>query len=202
MSGLIRSWGLGVALLSLCAAAGASAQENLEAGKTPAQLYASDCAICHKSPRGLSKAGGLFGLDGFLRQHYTSSHESAAAITAYLQAIDREPEPAHAHGKRAAKGEHKAKLALPPAKPSAGKTEGKSEVKTGAQPQAKPEAKSDSKSGAKPDTKSATKSDSKSGTKSDTKSAAGPEKKPESKADAAKADAGKSNKDSKPEKSD
>ncbi len=26
------------------------AQENLDSGKTPAQLYASDCAVCHKSP--------------------------------------------------------------------------------------------------------------------------------------------------------
>ena len=28
------------------------AQENLDFGKTPAQLFASDCAICHKSPQG------------------------------------------------------------------------------------------------------------------------------------------------------
>jgi len=26
------------------------AQENLDFGKSPAQLYASDCAVCHKSP--------------------------------------------------------------------------------------------------------------------------------------------------------
>jgi hypothetical protein len=64
-------------------------QENVEAGKTPAQLYASDCAICHKSPNGLSKAGGLLGLQSFLREHYTASRESAAAIAQYLRTVDK-----------------------------------------------------------------------------------------------------------------
>ncbi len=41
--------------------------------RRPAQLFASDCAICHKSPAALSKAGGLFGMESFLRQHYTAS---------------------------------------------------------------------------------------------------------------------------------
>ena len=68
------------------------AQENLDFGKTPAQLYASDCAICHKSPQGLAaKGGGLFGLENFLRQHYTASRESAAAISNYLQAVGGGP---------------------------------------------------------------------------------------------------------------
>jgi hypothetical protein len=85
-----RGLGLAVALLAL-ADAGAVAQENLDQGKTGAQLYASDCAICHKSPQklALSSAGGIFGLGGFLREHYTASRESAAAITAYLSGIQR-----------------------------------------------------------------------------------------------------------------
>lgn len=69
------------------------AQESLDQGKTPAQLFASDCAICHKSPRGLSQGGGLFGLQNFLRAHYTASIQSAAALAAYLQAVDRQAPP-------------------------------------------------------------------------------------------------------------
>ena len=68
------------------------AQENLDFGKTPAQLYASDCAICHKSPQGLAaKGGGLLGLESFLREHYTASRESAAAIAGYLRAAGNAP---------------------------------------------------------------------------------------------------------------
>ena len=88
-------------ILVFLAAAPAGAQESLDSGKTPAQLFASDCAICHKSPQGLAKAGGMFGLDNFLRQHYTASRESAGAIAAYLQAIGNAPAPAT---KRNAKG--------------------------------------------------------------------------------------------------
>jgi len=55
---------------------GSAAQETLGRGRTPAQTFASDCAVCHKSPQGLARsAGGLFGVEGFLREHYTSSRE-------------------------------------------------------------------------------------------------------------------------------
>lgn len=93
MMALGRICGLALAAYALAAAAPAGAQDSLERGKTPAQLYASDCAICHKSPYGLSKAGGLFGLQGFLREHYTTSRETAGAIASYLAAIDREAPP-------------------------------------------------------------------------------------------------------------
>lgn len=66
----------------------ALAQENLDAGKSAAQLFNSDCAICHKSPQGLAKSGGLFGLSGFLREHYTASRETAAILAAYLKQMD------------------------------------------------------------------------------------------------------------------
>jgi mono/diheme cytochrome c family protein len=100
---------LGAAILALFFASQAGAQENLDSGKTPAQLFASDCAICHKSPTGLSKAGnrlgGLRGLQGFLQEHYTASREAAAAIAAYIQATDRGPSPAE--HKRTAKPKEK-----------------------------------------------------------------------------------------------
>jgi hypothetical protein len=98
----------------IAAAAGAvpvRAQDNFDAGKTPAQLYAADCAICHKTPQGLAKGGGVFGLAGFLREHYTASREAAAAIAAYVQAVDTGPPPAakKPQTKRTAKGDDKGK---------------------------------------------------------------------------------------------
>jgi hypothetical protein len=96
------------AILVVLVAAPALAQESLDSGKTPAQLFASDCALCHKSPQGVARAGGMSGLDGFLRQHYTASRESAGAIAAYLQAIGNAPAPAT---KRNAKGGDRAKAA-------------------------------------------------------------------------------------------
>jgi hypothetical protein len=96
--------------LALVLAQTAGAQENLDHGKTPAQLFASDCSICHKSPQGLAKSGGLFGVEGFLRQHYTASRESAAAIAKYLEASGPAPAAPAKKGtttKRAAKGDAK-----------------------------------------------------------------------------------------------
>ncbi len=72
MMGFNRGIGLAIAVLALWLAGPAGAVENLDSGKTGAQLFASDCAICHKSAASLGKAGGLFGLSNFLRQHYTS----------------------------------------------------------------------------------------------------------------------------------
>ena len=72
----------------LLAAGGAAAQENLDAGKTGAQLIAQNCALCHKNPRGLAKSGGLFGVESFLQEHYTSSSKTAAAIADYLKSVE------------------------------------------------------------------------------------------------------------------
>ena len=113
------------AILGMVVAVPAGAQENLDLNKTPAQMFASDCAICHKSPQGLAKAGGILGLDSFLRQHYTASRESAAAIAAYLQSMDRGPAaPAPGRAvKRSPKGDDKAKATEK--KPAAAKPEAK-----------------------------------------------------------------------------
>ena len=101
-------WGarliIAASLLTLAGVAGA--QEDLDKGKSAAQLFASDCALCHKSPQGLARSGGLLGLESFLREHYTASRESAKAIANYIKAMDTGPaRPV----KRAAKGEEKAK---------------------------------------------------------------------------------------------
>jgi hypothetical protein len=63
--------------------------ENYSAGKTPAQLFNSDCtgAGCHRGPQGLAKGRSSGSLSGFLREHYTNSRESAAALADYLQGV-------------------------------------------------------------------------------------------------------------------
>ena len=78
-----------IGALALCIASSAEAQENFDKGKTAAQLYATDCAICHKSPQSITQAPGLFGLESFLREHYTASRESAASIAAYLKRLEK-----------------------------------------------------------------------------------------------------------------
>lgn len=88
-----RMIAVAICIAALFGAGAARGQENLDHGKTPAQLFASDCAICHKSARGLSRGGGLFGLQSFLRAHYTASVQSAASLAAYLQAVDRKALP-------------------------------------------------------------------------------------------------------------
>lgn len=151
---------MGLAVLALCIAAPALAQEDIDAGKTPAQLYAQDCAICHKTPHGLSQAGGIFGLQSFLREHYTASKESAAAIAAYLASIDRGPPPHEQRvrpAKRAPKNEKAKAREDKSKKPGEAKsdtkpdTKGKpEEAKQSTPPEAKPDAKPDTKPESKP----------------------------------------------------
>src|SRR6201997_1260934 len=66
------------------AAERALAQENLEAGKSPSQIFAGTCNACHKSPRGLLKTVPLGSLPSFLRQHYTTSPNMAGVLSSYL----------------------------------------------------------------------------------------------------------------------
>jgi hypothetical protein len=72
-------------------AGSALAQEDLNRGKTPAQLFASDCADCHRNPRTLAKRENANALAEFLRVHYTASRESAAAIAGYLVSLGPDP---------------------------------------------------------------------------------------------------------------
>lgn len=75
-------------LFSVTAVQAAPTEQNdYDAGKTPAQLFESDCGICHKSPAGLSKAPGM-ALESFLSEHYTASREAAAILAKYLQGVD------------------------------------------------------------------------------------------------------------------
>src|ERR1700758_1722582 len=58
--------------------------QNLEAGKSPSQLFAGTCNACHKTPRGLLKTVSAGSLPGFLRQHYTTSGDMAAQLSSFL----------------------------------------------------------------------------------------------------------------------
>ena len=58
--------------------------QNLEAGKSPSQIFAGTCSACHKSPRGLLKTVPAGSLGGFLRQHYTTSPDMANVLSSYL----------------------------------------------------------------------------------------------------------------------
>ena len=132
----------GAGLLALVAVSDtALAQDNFDAGKTGAQLFASDCAICHKSPQSINRnVGGPFGgLDSFLRQHYTASREAAAAITAYLNSVGSGPAAATP---RSGKAKRKAADDKKGVKP--GKTDDKAKADE------KKETKPEEKSGDKP----------------------------------------------------
>ena len=72
----------------------ARAQVNIDQGKSPAEIYSSDCATCHKTPRGLAAGKNVLTLSAFLREHYTASRDQASAIAAYvLGAGGAEPAP-------------------------------------------------------------------------------------------------------------
>src|SRR5471030_3247737 len=127
MSGLWRRLVCIFGIVGSLAVAPAGAQENLDSGKSGAQLFASNCALCHKSAQALRKSGGVLGLSGFLREHYTSSRESAAIIATYLESLGTPPAPGKRTGatKRTAKGDEKK------TEPKSGETKSVKPDKTG-----------------------------------------------------------------------
>jgi len=58
--------------------------QNLEAGKSPSQIFAGTCTACHKGPRGLLRTVSPSSLQGFLRQHYTTSPDMASLLAGFL----------------------------------------------------------------------------------------------------------------------
>jgi len=100
-------------LLTLAVATSAGAQGNLDQGKNAAQLYASACASCHKSPQSVARTKWFFGLQSFLREHYTSSSESAAILAAYLKGQDKAQDKASADPHPARLARHTSQTMLP-----------------------------------------------------------------------------------------
>jgi hypothetical protein len=85
MSSRARIFAAVTLLISCLASPAALAQvQNLEAGKSPSQLFAGTCNACHKSPRGLLKTVSPGSLPGFLREHYTTSGDMASQLATYL----------------------------------------------------------------------------------------------------------------------
>ncbi len=80
----MRAWLVGAAwALTL---GPALAQSNLDAGKSPAQIFSDTCNACHRNPRELKQAGAAF-----LREHYMTGPREAAAMAAYLGSIGSDP---------------------------------------------------------------------------------------------------------------
>jgi hypothetical protein len=77
--------GLAMALVpALVMVPGARAQTNIDRGKPPSELFANYCAVCHKTTRGLATGRNSLTLSLFLREHYATSREQAAALAAYV----------------------------------------------------------------------------------------------------------------------
>jgi outer membrane biosynthesis protein TonB len=79
-------WLAGLLVIGL--AGSASPQGNIDAGKTPAQMFADTCSNCHRRPQELKRASV-----GFLRQHYTPGAQEAAAMASYLAGVPAAVDP-------------------------------------------------------------------------------------------------------------
>jgi mono/diheme cytochrome c family protein len=75
-----------VALAAACG--GAQAQSNIDAGKSPQQIFADTCSACHNSVRDLKPPRVEF-----LLKHYTTGAKQASAMATYLAAAINEPPP-------------------------------------------------------------------------------------------------------------
>src|SRR6202012_2893618 len=105
---------------------------NLEAGKSPSQIFAGTCTACHKSPRGLLKTVPAGSLPSFLKQHYTTSPDMAGVVGSLLISQgatdtrygnkDGKPEKPGAPAEQLDRQGHRLHTASPePGKPEAGK---------------------------------------------------------------------------------
>jgi mono/diheme cytochrome c family protein len=86
-------------IVAVALTGGTARAQDLDQGKSGAELFAATCAECHRSPRGLVKDRMGWTVSYFLRRHYASSGASAQALTAYLQSVDAPRAPARASRK-------------------------------------------------------------------------------------------------------
>jgi hypothetical protein len=80
----VVGWIIGVAIAA--AATSAQGQSNIDAGKSPAQIFSDTCNACHRSARELKQTSA-----GFLREHYTTGAREAASMAAYLASVGSDP---------------------------------------------------------------------------------------------------------------
>jgi hypothetical protein len=81
-------------LLAVVMAGSALPQGNIDAGKSPAQLFADTCSNCHRRPQELKRTSA-----SFLRQHYTPGAQEAAAMASYLSSVPADPRAGKDRGK-------------------------------------------------------------------------------------------------------
>jgi hypothetical protein len=95
-----------VGLLALCLALPAHPQGNIDAGKTPAQIFSSTCSACHRRPQELKRTSV-----GFMRQHYTTGTEEATAMASYLAGVGSDPRAVKDRGKTPQQPQDRSKAA-------------------------------------------------------------------------------------------
>jgi hypothetical protein len=66
----------------------AAQAQNLDQGKNAQRLFADTCSACHRSPRGLAKGRYRFTLMMFLKEHYSTSSNTASELADYLASVD------------------------------------------------------------------------------------------------------------------
>jgi hypothetical protein len=98
-----RGYALTIGILAMLAPAGAHAQTNLDRGKSASQLFAGSCVECHKAPQSLAKGKSAATVAEFLREHYTTGRDQAAALAAYVVS-GRDPVASPAPGRKPAAG--------------------------------------------------------------------------------------------------
>jgi hypothetical protein len=124
-AGVYRSVAPAIGLLVGLLPVIAQAQTNIDQGKSPAEIFANDCATCHKSARGLANGRGSSGLASFLVEHYTASKDQAASLAAYVMGAGggeaapatRGPKPASPPDRNRASTEPEAPPTRTPGKP-------------------------------------------------------------------------------------
>ncbi len=79
-----RGLALTIGFVAALAPAVAPAQTNIDQGKSASQLFANSCAECHKAPHALAKGKSAASVAEFLREHYTTGRDQAAALAVYV----------------------------------------------------------------------------------------------------------------------
>lgn len=140
-----------IGLLAGLAPAAAYAQTDIDQGKTPAQMFASDCAVCHKAPRGLAKGRNSLMLSSYLREHYTTGREQAAALAAYVLGAGNGPAEPATQGRGQKPAAERAKAAEESKGPARARLPGKPEERGSATAKLQRPADADAKPDEEPD---------------------------------------------------
>jgi hypothetical protein len=119
-----------VAALTVLQVAQAKAQGNIDAGKTPAEIFGDTCSACHRSAREFRRASA-----SFLRGHYTAGSDEANAMARYLAGLGPASEPRRSPPRRPAPEERRQSRQAPE-QPKSEPTRSKS----AAQPKPRPSA--------------------------------------------------------------